>query len=604
MKILRAFISAVLIWLTTAGLFSLLLEVFVFAEIEDTVFLPTLATFVVSLPVLTVLTLFFLLRMNKRNVKSGSEYLFILLLLISVLYGFFAGVTGLPFSVRWREINDVVQGTLVAAILFLCSLVSKELWKQVVGRALAGERTNLLTADLQPEIFSQSKNSIKMEHHSSGPLNAQPASNRIFFKGLIAGGLILLMLIPTIFVAELITEREARRKEVVKEVSAKWASEQTIAPPFLVVNYSEPSVNADGKAVIVTRPLILLPQSLDASGKVFPEKRSRSIYEILLYRADLNFKGTFQPEWPDDIDVSRVDFSSAKVCFGLNDFKGIEQEVVMMMNNEKMKLRPGKTVVDFHRNNLYSPLQITAEQLRAGIPFSMNLKMKGSETLHFLPLAANSSFKLESPWAAPSFDGNHLPASRTVLKSGFSAQWNFNQANLGFSTVMNSGSFDFTKEGFGVSMVQPADQYDKTERSVKYAILVIGLTFGLFFIMELTSSKPFHPVQYVLVGMALVIFYTLLLSISEFINFDYAYLLAASATIILVTWYAKGHFKSWRSAAIFATSLTMLYGFIFILLRLEDTALLAGSIGLFAILAIVMYASRRINWYGEPKGAL
>ena len=137
MIILRAFISAVLIWLTTAGLFSLLLEVFVFSEIEDTVFLPTLAAIVVSLPVFPVLCVFFLLRMNKRNVKNGSEYLFILLMLISVLYGFFAGITGLPFSVRWREINDVVQGTLVAAILVLCSLVSRELWKQVVDRSLA-----------------------------------------------------------------------------------------------------------------------------------------------------------------------------------------------------------------------------------------------------------------------------------------------------------------------------------------------------------------------------------------------------------------------------------------------------------------------------------
>ena len=122
----------------------------------------------------------------------------------------------------------------------------------------------------------------------------------------------------------LVMEREARRQEVVQEVSAKWASAQTIAPPFLVVNYAEPGIGADGKPLVANKPLVLLPQTLVADGKVFPETRSRSIYDILLYRANLGFSGTFQPEWPADVDPSRIDFSTAKICFGLNDFKGIE----------------------------------------------------------------------------------------------------------------------------------------------------------------------------------------------------------------------------------------------------------------------------------------
>jgi inner membrane protein len=147
-------------------------------------------------------------------------------------------------------------------------------------------------------------------------------------------------------------------------------------------------------------------------------------------------------------------------------------------------------------------------------------------------------------------------------------------------------------------MVQPADQYNKTMRSVKYAILFIGLTFALFFIIEIMQGKPFHPVQYVLVGLALVIFYTLLLSISEYILFDQAYLVASAATVLLISLYAKSHFASWKTAAVFFLTLALLYGFIFILIRLEDTALLVGSIGLFIVLALVMYASRKINWYG------
>jgi inner membrane protein len=154
-------------------------------------------------------------------------------------------------------------------------------------------------------------------------------------------------------------------------------------------------------------------------------------------------------------------------------------------------------------------------------------------------------------------------------------------------------------------MVQPADEYAKTNRSVKYAILIIGLTFSIFFIVELRQKKPIHPIQYVLIGLALVIFYSLLLAISEFLLFDLAYLIASGATIILVSVYARSHFQSWKSAGIFAAVLTLLYGFIFVLIRLEDTALLIGSIGLFIILAISMYASRKISWYGgNPASAV
>jgi inner membrane protein len=231
----------------------------------------------------------------------------------------------------------------------------------------------------------------------------------------------------------------------------------------------------------------------------------------------------------------------------------------------------------------------------------MNIKMKGSGMLHFVPLSGNSHYSLESTWPNPSFDGNNLPSERTVTQNGFKAVWNFNKANLPFGTVLHDFKFDQSALAFGVTMVQPADQYAKTNRSIKYAILIIGLTFSLFFIIELMQQKPIHPVQYVLIGLALVIFYSLLLAISEFLEFDYAYLIAAVGTIVLIGLYAKSHFHSWRSAGIFSGVLTLLYGFIFILIRLEDTALLVGSIGLFIILALTMYASKKVNWYGNSE---
>ena len=231
----------------------------------------------------------------------------------------------------------------------------------------------------------------------------------------------------------------------------------------------------------------------------------------------------------------------------------------------------------------------------------MNIKIKGSEQLHFVPLSGNSNYAISSTWANPKFDGNNLPNTRVVEDSGFQAKWNFNNANLPFETTLKDFNFNKLSYAFGVSMLQPTDQYSKTNRSVKYAILFIGLTFALFFIIELMQKKPVHPVQYVLIGIALVIFFTLLLSISEFLMFDAAYCIAAVATILLISFYAKSHFKSNKTASVFGLFLTCLYAFIFVLIRLEDAALLVGSIGLFVILALVMFGSRKINWYGEKS---
>ncbi|MFZ6024294.1 MAG: cell envelope integrity protein CreD [Bacteroidota bacterium] len=223
--------------------------------------------------------------------------------------------------------------------------------------------------------------------------------------------------------------------------------------------------------------------------------------------------------------------------------------------------------------------------------------LRGSGKLHFMPLAGNSQFTLQSKWLSPSFDGNIIPSSRKIDKTGFSANWLFNEANLPFSTLITGAKTINASLAFGVSLLQPGNEYAQTGRCIKYAILLIGLSFALFFIMEIMQQKPVHPIQYVLVGFALIIFYTLLLSISEIASFNLAYFVASSATILLITVYVHSHFQQVKTAAYFTLLLSLLYGFIFIVLRLEDTALLVGSIGLFIILAIVMYASRHVNWY-------
>ena len=449
-------------------------------------------------------------------------------------------------------------------------------------------------------LFNANSINKKMEHPSM-QVPAPAQSNRLLIKGLITGGLILLMYIPTVFIQNLVKEREQRQKEVVAEVSSKWASAQTVSGPFLVIPYNFTIVGTDGKPVAAQTQYIITADQLTVNGEIKPEERPRSIYKVLLYRTALNFSGNFKPEWPGDINAANMDLAHAKLCFSLSDFKGIEEELSVNFNGQKLLLNPGLPVNDLGETGLSVPVDVSQSLTSTGIKFDMQVKLKGSEQLNFLPLSSNSKFNISSSWPDPSFDGNNLPTQRTVKENGFTAQWNFNRANLSFGSVTPSGKMKASGMAFGVSMVQPADQYNKTMRSVKYSILIIGLSFALFFIIEIMQKKPLHPVQYILVGLALVIFYSLLLSISEFISFDIAYLVAASATVLLISFYTKAHFKNWRSATVMGIALSILYLFVFILIRLEDTALLAGSIGLFVILAVVMFVSRKINWYGVKE---
>jgi inner membrane protein len=565
-----------------------------------------LATFIGSLPSLVALLVILpMIRNSSSTDRNKIMNALKLLLGISLSYGL--GFAMLDTGIKIFSRNDgmgflwaMLTGT---AIIFVLSLFACTFLWNTLTRYMSPYDSDALALHKFFSIYSTStiKNNRYME--PSNLQTAQPA-NRTMVKGFITGGLILLMLIPTFFINSLITEREARQKEIVKEVSSKWATAQTLSSPFLVVPYSYSYQSSDGKPLIAKKNLILLANEVAVNGNIFPEQRTRSIYKVLLYRSDIKFTGSFKVTLPADIDSSEIDYANAKLCFTLSDFKGIEEEIYVNLDQKKLLLLPGLPVNDFGKTGLSAPVSLSPDVLATGLSFDMQVKIKGSEQLHFTPMSASSKFLLQSKWPGPSFDGEMLPNERTINDSGFISRWSFNQANLPFATVIHENTVGDKKMDFGVSLVQPADQYAKTMRSVKYAILFIGLTFAFFFIIELMQKKPFHPVQYVLVGLALVIFYTLLLSVSEYIPFDFAYLTAALATVLLISLYAKGHFNSWKTAGIFFFLLSCLYGFIFILIRLEDTALLVGSIGLFLVLALVMFASRRINWYGNTQPVL
>ncbi len=549
---------------------------------------------VASLPVLLVLIIALPFIGELQRPQNDKIIRLVILCFVCTLpYGFLGGSVFATSYDNNHYLTDFITYALeTAGALFACSVAAMLLTRNSIIAYFSFS---------QYESFSNSLTQIHLQMETEQKSYTMPEeksnSNKTLIKGVITGVLILVMMIPTLFVSNLVTEREERQKDVVKEVTGKWASDQIIAGPYIFLPYTVNTVSDDNKVVVEHKHISLLPENLSVTGEITPEIRPRSIYKVLLYKSNLKGSGNFSIHLPKEIDPASLQLADAKICFGITDFKGIEEKIAINFNGANYELSPGLPSNDIDTNGLSAPVNLSATDFGKDLQFNMQLKIKGSDQLHFVPLSGNSSVELKSSWANPAFDGNNLPGERTVTENGFTAKWKINKANLPFGTVLPGTTFNKNSFAFGVSMLQPADQYAKTMRSVKYAILFIGLTFSLFFIVEVMQKKPLHPVQYVLVGLALVIFYTLLLSFSEFILFDQAYLVASFATIMLITLYAKSHFQNWKTAVLFGAVLSGLYGFIFILIRLEDTALLIGSIGLFLVLALVMYGSRKVNWY-------
>ena len=237
------------------------------------------------------------------------------------------------------------------------------------------------------------------------------------------------------------------------------------------------------------------------------------------------------------------------------------------------------------------------DSLNDTLPFSINLKLKGAGSLSFCPVGASTEAHLTSDWNNPSFTGNFLPTDRTVDENGFSAVWKMMHLNRNFPRSWKDDAYAVGNSDFGATLLLPVDSYQKTERCVKYSILFTTITFLIFFFVEISRKKLLHPLHYLLVGAALIVFYTLLLSISEYITFNLAYLIASVATILLITLYSKAVLKSWPLGLFVGGVLVILYGYMFTILQLQDYALLAGSIFVFVVLCLVMYFSRKVNWY-------
>jgi inner membrane protein len=430
----------------------------------------------------------------------------------------------------------------------------------------------------------------------------------------VIGGLILMLLIPLGMVSSLVAERQSRQKDATKEVAESWGRPQTLAGPVLTVPYLVHLKNEKGLEISTqTYWVRFLPETLKIEGNVESERRNRGIFEVAVYRTGLHWTGTFQrPSFESwRVDPKDVLWRDAYLSIGVPDMRGITSGIGLTWGNRSLQLSPGGAEDELW----HSGLMVGIPDLAAGKPgdaytFAFDLTVNGSEELSFLPLAKETTVALKSNWPSPSFNGEFLPAKRTVRGTGFEALWNVSWFGRSYPQQWRT---DEAKEkapasaliasAFGVQLFQPVDAYQKTERSTKYAALFLVLTFLTFFLYEQFNPFSLHPVQYLLVGFALCLFYLLLLSISEHAPFGFAYLAAAAATVLLIGGYSAAILHGALRALLMTFVLGTLYGYLYVLLQLEDYALLLGSAGLFLILALVMYLTRRIDWSSPRRGS-
>lgn len=427
--------------------------------------------------------------------------------------------------------------------------------------------------------------------------------NRILIKGFLVGFLILIMLIPSILVGELVRERQTRQQEVVNEVSGKWAGQQTLTGPVLMLPYIEHGRKSDGTAIETVKTAFILPDEMHISGNMQPTEKKRGLYSVMLYRSVLQIAGKFNkmPLTELQIDEKDVIWKDAKLVVNIGDMRGVEEQVQLDWNGNKLYLDAGVPNNKLLAEGISAPVTVNAQGASS---FSIKMNLRGSDRLYFTPVGKTTEVDVHANWKDPAFDGQYLPATTTVNGKGFNAHWKILPLSHNYPQFWLDETQDLGKAAFGVRLIQPVDGYFKTNRAVKYALLFIALTFTFFFFLEILQKRQVHPIQYLLVGFALTVFYTLLLSISEYTGFNIAYLIASVATISLISVYAWSVFKSLKTAGGFTFTLSALYGYIFMLIQSEDYALLFGSIGLFIIIAIIMYYSRKIDWYSTNQSPI
>lgn len=403
--------------------------------------------------------------------------------------------------------------------------------------------------------------------------------------------LIFLLLIPLAMIQSLINERQSFRNEALRDIYSSWAHEQIFAGPVLTIETEILKENKPGEKSIVSINKHFLPSILEINCELVPEVRYRGIYELVLYRAEIKMKGFF--EYPGLKDI--VGFKASYVSFNVGDLRGIEENINLKWNGIASDVNPGLKNKDVLYNGFHS--NINVDNKNDLHEFELQMLLRGSEELSFIPVGKSTEVKINSTWNNPSFTGSYLPSKREIAAGGFNSTWKINHFNRAYPQNWDNKNYEIFPSSFGVKLLMPIDEYQKTMRTSKYGIMIIILTFVSFFMIEIFSKKVIHPIQYSLIGLSLILFYSILLSISEYMIFQYSYIISAVMIIILIGFYVKSIYSNLKIGAIISLLLLMFYGFMYVILQLQDYSLLLGNIALFAILALIMFITRKINWY-------
>lgn len=444
-------------------------------------------------------------------------------------------------------------------------------------------------------------------------------------KAILVGALVLMMSVPLFFVALITDERQDRANEVARNIGYDWGGQaQTVAGPFLVVPIDRNTVRGQGSEwsdVRERRYLVVLPDTLTIEAEAESQRLHRGIYEVPVYGAQIHVSGAFPAVdlAPHVASNDVILWDDAFVTLSLSDARGIRSRVMLSMLGREIPFEPGQGLALVSQSGAHAPLGqgFSPETVRSAQPFDFTFQLNGSSELRFVPLGQDSRVRLTSDWVSPSFQGAFLPVRRELTEEGFTAEWAVPSLARSFPdsyvvTAGNESSYvaPMTRAAFGVDFHVALDFYQKTFRALRYAIIFIGFTFLVFFLIELILKTRLHPVQYIMVGAAQSLFYLLLLSASEHIGFGPAFGLAAVATVMLITVYGSAVTRSRRVGGALLAALSLLYVLLYNLLQVEDFALLYGSVAAFVGLAVTMMLTRNVDWYGNrptpesvPEGA-
>jgi len=432
-------------------------------------------------------------------------------------------------------------------------------------------------------------------------------------KLILVGILALLMTIPAFFVSSLVDDRTRRERDVVNEISSHVGGQQTFLGPILGIPYTIPAQGAND--LTIHGLYLVFPAQAIASIKSTTEERHRSLFKVPVFQADLKLDANFDLAGvpASDPQGAQLDWPRAEFLVGVSDARGALSDGSLTVDGKTTTLVPAALSPDMtfsaEQNDhlrliLFGTSAVSVAQPGARFAVSSDLRFSGAQRLAILAYGKSTRVSMLGDWRNPSFDGGFLPISHTLVPNGFTAEWSIPFIARGVrsegpaETVSN---LDAT--ALGVSFVEVADPYQSVNRSLKYVLLFLGLIFLSYFVFEVTSGKRVHPAQYVLIGVAQIIFYLLLLSFAERIGFDFAFLIAGSATVLLLSLNAGWVFASRSEARKAFVVFTLLYALIYLLLRLEDNALLVGAIASFMAVASAMYLTRRIDWYSSlPSG--